>query len=178
MVERGTGPKSLLEKIKRMPRAWSLLGYVRDVLCLCRTSLCVSHPLKVGPFSGEPCPPFYRPRGEQGLQMGERGKKQGYTRSFEGSGLPSFLRLPFLTWQTMSEVACLLIFIGHALAPFSKWVRLIPCRRTVRRAGELSSDPSGSNRGSDHTSVTVDDVSSVLDRSGRRMPVLVSVPEN
>ena len=36
--------------------------------------------------SGEPCPPFYRPRGEQGLQMGERGKYQGYRRSFEGSG--------------------------------------------------------------------------------------------
>ena len=62
--------------------------------------------------------------------------------------------------------------------PFSKWVRLIPCRQTVRRAGEPSSDPSGSNRGSDHTSVTVDDVSSVLDRSGRRMTVLVSAPED
>ena len=78
----------------------------------------------------------------------------------------------------MLEVAWLLIFIGHALAPFSKWVRPIPCRRMVRRAGEPSSDPSGSNRGSDHTSVTVDYVSSVLDRSGRRMPVLVSMPED
>ena len=43
------------------------------VLHLCRTGLCVSHPSKVGPFSGEPCPPFYRLREEQGLQMGERG---------------------------------------------------------------------------------------------------------
>ena len=29
-------------------------------------------------FGGEPFPPFYRPRGEQGLQMGERGKYQRY----------------------------------------------------------------------------------------------------
>ena len=78
----------------------------------------------------------------------------------------------------MSEVARLLIFVGHALAPFSKWVHPIPCQWMVRRAGEPSSDPSGSNRGSDHTSVTVDDVSSVFDRSGRRMPVLVSAPED
>ena len=110
--------------------------------------------------------------------MGERGKYQGYRRSFEGSGSSFSPCLPCLTWQTVSEVACLLIFVGHAQALFSKWVRPIPCRRTVRCAGEPSSDPSGSNRGSDHTSVTVDDVSSVLDRSGRRMPVLVSVPEN
>ena len=78
----------------------------------------------------------------------------------------------------MSEVACLLIFVGHALAPFSKWVHPIPCRWTVRRVEEPSGDPSGSNRGSDHTSVTIDDVSSVLDCSGRRMPVLVSAPED
>ena len=78
----------------------------------------------------------------------------------------------------MSEVACSLILIGHALAPFSKWVRPILCRWTVRRAGEPSCDPSGSNRGSDHTSITVDDVISFLDRSGCRMPVLVSAPED
>ena len=89
-----------------------------------------------------------------------------------------FLRLPCITWQTVSEVACLLIFVGHALSPFSKWVRPIPCRWTVRRAGEPSGDPSGSNRGSDHTPVAVDDVSSVLDRSGRRKLVLVSAPED
>ena len=77
----------------------------------------------------------------------------------------------------MLEVACLLILVGHALAPFSKWVRPILRRRMVRRAGEPSCDPSGSNRGSDHTSITVDDVGSVLDHSGCRMPVLVSVLE-
>jgi len=75
------------------------------------------------------------------------------------------------------EVACSLIFVGHTLAFFSKWVHPILYQRMVRRAEELSYDPSGSNRGSDHTSVTVDDVISILDRSGCRMPVLVSVPK-
>ena len=110
--------------------------------------------------------------------MGERGKYQGYRRSFEGPRSSFFMCLPCVTWQTVSEVVCLLIFVGHALAPFSKWVRPIPCRRTVRRAGEPSSDPSESNQGSDHMSVTVDDVSSVLDCSDRRMPVLVSTLED
>ena len=110
--------------------------------------------------------------------MGERGKNKGIGGPSKDLGLPFFPRLPCLTWQTVLEVVCLLIFIGHALAPFSKWVRPIPCRRTVRRAGEPSSDPSESNQGSDHMSVTVDDVSSVLDRSGRRMSVLVSAPED
>ena len=151
---------------------------MRDVLCLCRTGLCVSHPSKVGPFSGEPCPPFYRPRGSRGYRWEKEENTKGTEGPSKDPGLPFFPRLPCLTWQTVSEVACLLIFVGHALAPFSKWVRPIPCRRPVRRAGEPSSDPSGSNRGSDHTSVTVDDVSSVLDRSGRRMLVLVSAPED
>ena len=109
--------------------------------------------------------------------MGERGKNKGIGGPSKDLGLPFFPRLPCLTWQTVSEVACLLIFVGHALAPFSKWVCPIPCRRTVWRAGEPSSDPSGSNRGSDHTSVTVDDVSSVLDHIGCCMPMLVSAPE-
>ena len=55
----------------------------------------VSCPFKVDLSSGEPCPPFYRPRGEQGLQMGERGKYQGYRRSFEGFG-SSFFPAPAL----------------------------------------------------------------------------------
>ena len=92
-------------------------------------------------------------------------------------GLPFSLCLPYLTWQTALEVVCSLILVGHALAPFSKWVHPILRRRTVRRVGEPSCDSSGSNRGSDHTSVTIDDVSSILDHSGYRMPVLVSAPE-
>ena len=109
--------------------------------------------------------------------MGERGKYQRYRRSFEGAR-SSFFPVPaLLTWQTVSEVACSLILIGHALAPFSKWVRPILCRQMVWRARESSYDPSRSNRGSDHTSVIVDDASSVLDRSGCRVLVLVSASE-
>ena len=127
---------------------------------------------------GSPALPFI----DQGGSRGYRWEKEENTKGIEGPskdpGLPFFPRLPYLTWQTMSEVAYLLIFIGHALAPFSKWVLPIPCRRTVRRAEEPRGDPSGSNRGSDHTSITIDDVSSVLDHSGHRMPVLVSAPED
>ena len=50
------------EKVERMLRAQLLLGCV----------LCVE---LIRPLSGVPCPPFYRPREEQELQMGERGKK-------------------------------------------------------------------------------------------------------
>ena len=57
--------------------------------------------------------------------MGEREKTKGIGGPSKDPSLPFFLRLPCLTWQTMSEVACLLIFVGHALAPFSKWVRPI-----------------------------------------------------
>ena len=127
---------------------------------------------------GSPALPFIGQGGSRGYKWEKEEKTKDIGGPSKDPGVPFFLRLPCLTWQTMSEVACLLIFVGHALAPFSKWVLPIPCRRTVWRAGEPSSDPSGSNWGSDHTSVTVDDVSSVLDRSGRRMPVLVSAPED
>ena len=119
---------------------------------------------------------------DQGGSRGYRWENEENTKSIEGPskdpGLPFFLRLPCITWQTVSGVAWLLTFVGHALASFSKWVRPILCRRMVRRAGEPSCDSSGSNRGSDHTSITVDDVSSVLDRSGCRMPVLVFALED
>ena len=78
----------------------------------------------------------------------------------------------------MLEVACLLIFVGHGLALFSKWVRPILHRRTVRRAGEPRRDPSGSNKGSNHTAVTIDDVIYVLDPNGCRMSVLVFAPKD
>ena len=59
----------------------------------CLTVPCVLE--MIGPFSGVPCPPFYRPRGEQGLQTGERGKNQRQRRSFEGAG-SSFSPVPTL----------------------------------------------------------------------------------
>ena len=118
---------------------------------------------------------------DQGGSRGYRSENEENIKGIEGPsrepGLPFSLCLPYLTWQTVSEVACSLIFVGHALAFFSKWVHPILRRRMVRRAGEPSCDPSGGNRGSEHTFVTVDDVSSILDRSGCRMPVLVSTPE-
>ena len=119
---------------------------------------------------------------DQGGSRGYKWEKEENTKGIEGPskdpGVPFFPRLPCLTWQTMSEVTCLLIWIGHALAPFSKWVCPILCQRTVRRAGEPSYDPSGSNRGSDNTPITVDDVIPILDRSGYRMPMLVSTLED
>ena len=62
---------------------------------MCRTELSMISSVcelfvKSPSSSGEPCPPLYRPRGEQGLQTGERGKYQEYRRSFEGSGSPFF----------------------------------------------------------------------------------------
>ena len=127
---------------------------------------------------GGPALPFI----DQGGSRGYRSEKEENAEGIEGflrePDLPFSLCLPCLTRQAVSEVPCLLILVGHALASFSKWMRPILRRRMVRRAGELSCGPSGSNRGSDHTSVTVDDVISVLDRSGCRMPVLVFALED
>ena len=62
MAERETCPKSLMERSKGCQE----LGCCLAVSCVSKM---------IGPFSGVPCPPFYRPRGEQGLQMRDRGKK-------------------------------------------------------------------------------------------------------
>ena len=130
------------------------------------------------PLVGGPALPFI----DQGGSRGYRWEKEENTEGIEGPsrepGLPFSLCLPCLTWQTVSEVACSLILIGNALASFSKWVHPILCLQTVRHAGEPRCDPSWSNQGSDHTSITIDDVISVLDHSGCCMPMLVSVPED
>ena len=130
------------------------------------------------PLVGAPALPLI----DQGGSRGYRTEKKENAKVIEGPlrepGLPFSLCLSCLTRQTVSEVACSLIFVGHTLAFFSKWVRPILHRWTVRHVGEPSCDPSRSNRGSDHTSITVDDVISILDRSGCRMPVSVSTPED
>ena len=59
-------------------------------------------------------------------------------------GLPFFPRLPYITWQTVLGVAWLLIFVGHALASFSKWVRPVPPPRAACRTGLSIADPVGS----------------------------------
>ena len=140
---------------------------MRDVLCV-----------ELIPPVGVSCPPFYRPRGEQGLQMGERGKNQRPRESFEGAGSSFSLDPALLTWQTMPGIVC---FIDPDRAGlwlrFSEWSRPILPQRTVRCVRVPSHDSAGSRRGSDYTPVTVDDVSSLLDCSGCRMPVLVSASE-
>ena len=81
MVERGTGPKSLMERLK---------GCQELDCCLAVWVMCVE---SIHPFSGVPCPPFYRPRGEQGLQMGEREKTRGKEGPSKAQGLPFPLSL-------------------------------------------------------------------------------------
>ena len=130
-------------------------------------------PLVVGPAL-----PFIDQGGSRGYRWEEEENAEGIEGPLRESGLPFSLCMPCLTWQTVSEVACLLIFVGHSLALFSKWVRPILRRWMVQHAREPHCNPSGSNGGSDHTSVTVDDVTFVLDRNGCRMFVLVSASED
>ena len=68
-------------KVERTPRARLLLDCV----------LCVK---TIGPFSGVPRPPFYRPRGEQGLQMAAIGKNKGRESPSRVLGFSFPLSLP------------------------------------------------------------------------------------
>ena len=106
---------------------------------------CVVHQKSV-PLVGSPTLPFIGQGGSRGYRWEKEENTKGIGGPSKDPGLPFFPRLPCLTWQTVSEVACLLIFVGHVLAQFSKWVCPIPCRQMVRRAGEPSGDHSGSNR--------------------------------
>ena len=63
MVERGTGPKSLMERSKECQE----LGCYLAVCCV------KSIPL----FSGVTCPPFYRPRGSRDYRWEKEGKTRG-----------------------------------------------------------------------------------------------------
>ena len=92
-------------------------------------------------------------------------------------GLPFSPRLPCKTWQIVSEVACLLIFVGHALALFSKWVRPVPPPRAVYRTGVSIYDPVGSGRRGDCSFATVEDGSPPLEHSGCHMSMLGSAPK-
>jgi hypothetical protein len=110
--------------------------------------------------------------------MGESGKNPKVEKVLQGSQVFLF---PCACPANMAGHARDGVFIyPHRAMPwplFSKWVHPILHRWMVQRARELSYDPSGSRRGSDPTSVTVDDVSSMLDHSGCHMLVLVSVSE-
>ena len=108
--------------------------------------VCVCSVKNRSPFVGSHALPFI----DQGGSRGYRWEKEENIKGIEGPlrepGLPFSLCLPCLTRQAVSEVACLLIFVDHALASFSKWLRPILRQRMVRRAGEPSCDPSGGNR--------------------------------
>ena len=81
MVERGIGPKSLMEESKG-----------RQELGCCLTTCCVSK--TIGPLSGVPCPPFYRPRGSRGYRREKEGKTKGREGPSREPGLPFPLCLP------------------------------------------------------------------------------------
>ena len=116
---------------------------------------------------GSPVLPFI----DQGGSRGYRWEKEENTKGIEGPP-----KDPGTTWQTMSEVACSLIFVGHALTSFSKWVDPVPPLRAACPAGVSISDPVGSGWRGDYLFATVEDGSPCLERSGRRMSVSGSSP--
>ena len=141
---------------------------VCDVCCfVCQKSV---------PLVGSPALPFIG----QGGSRGYRREKEENTKSIEGPskdpGLPFFPRLLCITWQTVSGVACLLIFVGHALASFSKWVRPISPLWAACRAGLSVSDLMVSGWRGDCSFATVEDGSPSLEHSGCRMPMSGSSP--
>ena len=125
---------------------------------------------------GSPALPFI----DQGGSRGYRWENEESTKSIEGPskdpGLPFFPRLPCITWQTVSGVACLLIFVGHALASFSKWARPVLLPQVACQTGLAISDPVGSGWLDDCPFATIEDGSPSLERSGCRMSVLGSSP--
>jgi len=125
---------------------------------------------------GSPALPFI----DQGGSRGYRWEKEENTKGTEGPskdpGLPFSLCLPCITWQIVSEVACSLIFVGHALTSFSKWVRPVPPLRVACRAGVSICDPVGSGRRGDCLFATIGDGSPPLERSGCRTSVSDSSP--
>ena len=73
--------------------------------------------------------------------------------------------------------ACPLILIGPCSGFVSKWSCPIPPRWAAQWTRAWNRDPTGSRWLSDPTSITVDDVSFLLDRSGCRMLPSGSAPE-
>ena len=136
---------------------------------------CIVHQ-KLVPLVGSPALPFI----DQGGSRGYRWEKEKNTKSIEGPSkdpsLPFFPRLPCITWQIVSGVACLLIFIGHALASFSKCVRPVLPSWAACRTWLFISDPVGSGWRGDCSFVTAEDGSPRLERSGCRMSVSDSSP--
>ena len=84
MVERGTGPKSLIEWLKGCQE----LGCCSAV---CFVMRCVE---LIHPFTGVPYPPFYRPRGSRDYRWEKEEKTRGREGPSKVLGLPFLLSLP------------------------------------------------------------------------------------
>ena len=109
--------------IKRMPRALLLLG------CTVRVRMLARPP----PLVGSPTLPFINKGGAGVYRWGKRENTKSAQGPLRDPSLPSSPRLPCLSWQTVSKVAYPSIFVGHALAFFSKWG--VPSRPHGQRVG-------------------------------------------
>ena len=124
------------------------------------------------------CPAFpFIDQGGAEVTDGRKKKNQRPRRYFEGAG-SSFSSEPApLIWQTVPGVARSLILIG----PCSGFVQQVVTSHPASAGGAAHHGaelrPYGSRRGSDHTSISVDDVSSLLDHSGCHMIMLGSTSE-
>ena len=83
-----------------------------------------------------------------------------------------------LTWQTMPGIARLLILTWLCLG-FVSASGYVPSHSDgwCGHVGVPSHDPMESRQGSDYTSITIDDASSLLDCSGCHMLMLGSMSE-
>ena len=146
--------------------------------CVLCDAWCV---LFIRPLSGVPCLPFYRPRGRRDYRW-KKEEKPEVKKVLRRCQVFFFLcASPAVMADDARDCsmlgACPLILIGPCSGFVTKWSHPILPRRAARRTKVLNRDPTGSRRLSDPTSVTVDDVSFLLDRSGCRMLLSGSVPE-
>ena len=131
------------------------------------------------PLSGVPCLPFYGPRGSRDYKW-EKGEQPEAKKVLRRCRVFLSLRA---SPADMADGArdsfmlgvCPLMMPRSGL--ISKWSRPIPPRRAARRTKVLIHDPTGSGWRSDCTSVTVENVSLLLDRSGCRILPSGSTPE-
>ena len=142
------------------------------------------------PLVGCPAFPFID-QGKAGFTDGRKKRNQRQRRSFKDVGSSFSSERTPLTRQTVPGIApswcvsadpdraalgvCLLMMPCSGFV--SKWSRPIPPRRAARWTRVLIRDPTGSGRRSDCMSITIDDVSFLLDRSGCRMLSSRSAPE-
>ena len=109
------------------------------------------------PFHREPCPPFYRRRGEQGLQVKNT---KGIEGPSKGSGLP-FPQTSLRHDQLVSEVGTFAGYLCADDAAFCKWSRPIPPLQAACRAGVPAYDTMGGERCGTRTLVSIGDVSPI-----------------